>query len=203
MAMRGPSRSGVWVDDTITDARGRRWTLHAWVVVRRGRPVVGELRIFPAGMNPPALGDAWTGEARDVPPHGLESRLLHRVPVGSYGYRVVDTIRRTTHPLLRDFRQWMLPGSQALASRPRPRRNVGRDDRFYSELAAAYVARLAEGSPSPVKDIAAARPGETTAHIRDMLHEARVRGLLSKGQAGKRDGLLLPRAIALLQRARA
>jgi hypothetical protein len=91
----------------------------------------------------------------------------------------------------------ILPGADTVAPRPRERRNVGRDDRFYARLAAEYVQRLAAGSVHPVKDLAAKR-GETPGRIRDQLHEARVRGLLSKGEAGKRGGYLLPRARQLL-----
>ena len=74
---------------------------------------------------------------------------------------------------------------------------MGRDDAFYARLAMEYVERFAVGSLSPVKDGAAKR-GETAGRIRDLLHEARVRGLLSKGEAGKRAGYLLPRARQVL-----
>jgi len=77
------------------------------------------------------------------------------------------------------------------------RRSVGRDDAFYARLAVEYVQRLAAGSARPVKDVAAKR-GETAGRIRDLLHEARVRGLLSKGEAGKRGGYLLPRTRQVL-----
>lgn len=191
----------MWLRDTITDAHGAPWAVDAWVVVRRGRPVVGEIRVSPAEPASREPGKPWSGEAASVPPRGLERRLLVKVPVGAYATGMVARASRTSNTTERELSIWflnyMLPGSGALARRPRPRRAVGRDDLFYAELADAYVQRLDEKSMSPVKDIADAR-NETPAHVRDLLHEARVRDLLSKGSPGKRAGYLRPRALALL-----
>jgi hypothetical protein len=85
-----------------------------------------------------------------------------------------------------------------VAPRPRPRRSTGRDDLPYARLARDYVTAN-RGSRSPVKDLAEAR-GERPARIRDMVHEARERGLLSPANSGVRGGVLLPRAEALLRR---
>jgi hypothetical protein len=205
----GPERGGGWVEgaDVITDAHGGRWRVGAWIVVRRGRPVIGELRVYPATPRARKPG-RWAGAPTDVPLRGLERRLLVKVPVGWYAPAIMAWVSQAaTRPggaaamyvggANLGWVEQVLPGATALAPRPRPERTVGRSDAFYAELAAAYVQRLAEGSVSPVKDLAAKR-GETPGRVRDLLHEARVRGLLSKGEAGRRGGYLLPRARQVL-----
>jgi hypothetical protein len=202
--MRVPGdRGGVWVSETITDRYRARWTVDAWVVVRRGRAVVGEIRVFPASGDERKPGVAWGGRAGEVPHRGLQRVLLKEVPVGKYGPTVSGLVRRAAvlpsgeADLYRALWDFTMPGAEALASRPRPRRNTGRDDAFYARLADEFINRLAAGSMSPVKDIAARR-GETQARVRDWLHEARERHLLSRAHPGKREGTLLPRAITLL-----
>jgi hypothetical protein len=210
MRISGPDQRtgvGAWVEDVITSPHGSRWAVAVWIVERRGRPVIGEVRVYPATPQTRKPG-RWDGTPRDVPVGGLERRLLVKVPLGRYAPAVMGWISAaatrpggapavyTTGPNL----AWVdriLPGAASLAPRPRPERPVGRSDAYYAELAAAYVERLAAGSVSPVKDLAAKR-GETPGRIRDLLHEARVRGLLSKGEAGKRGGYLTPRARQVL-----
>ncbi len=204
-------REGAWVADSITDEHGDRWTVEAWVTIRRGRPVIGEIRVFPAaGPAGRFPGDPWKGTPADVPRGGLERRLLVKVPVGRYVAFVMAQAAAAAmvpgpaqaaviagHGVNLAWLNKMLPGADTLAPRPRERRSVGRDDAFYARLGVEYVERLAAGSVSPVKDLAARR-GESPGRIRDLLHEARVRGLLSKGEAGKRGGYLLPRARQVL-----
>jgi hypothetical protein len=210
MRLSGPDREGAWLDDVITDAHGYRWTVDVWIAIRRGRPVVGEIRIFPAA-GPPRVtaGYPWKGTPADVPLRGLERRLLVRVPTGRYA--TIVQARAAAAALVSGpsagavtvqganlgWLNRILPGVETLAPRPRERRNAGRDDGFYARLALEYVQAIAAGSISPVKDVAAKR-GEKASRIRDQLHEARVRGLLSEGEAGKRGGVLSPRARQVL-----
>jgi hypothetical protein len=206
-------RDGSWVRDvTIRDAYGARWTADAWVVIRAGRLVVGEVRVFPLGSGSAKPGDPWKGSGRDVPRHGLERRLLRDVPVGRYAPVAEawvsqmaqqpdfapDAVPRVDLSVL----NLVLPGASTLAPRPRPRRNVGRDDLFYAGLAQEYVDRLADRSIHPVQDIARRRGIKKPALVRDWLHEARVRGLLSKARAGKREGYMLPAGLTLLRAAK-
>jgi hypothetical protein len=219
MKISGPDRAGAWVEDVITDPHGARWVVAAWVVAGRGRPVIGELRVYPATAQTGKAQTArkartareagqWDRTPSAVPPGGLERRLLVQVPLGRYVPAVMARVSEAaTQPggapavyATGANLAWVdkiLPGAASLAPRPRPERNVGRSDAFYAELAAAYVQRLAEGSVSPVQDLAAKR-GKTAGRIRDLLHEARVRGLLSQGEAGRRGGYLLPRARQVL-----
>jgi hypothetical protein len=212
MQLSGPDRErgGAWVSDVIGDDHGHRWTVDVWLAIRSGRLVVGEVRVFPAA-GPPRVtaGFPWRGTAADVPRGGLERRLLVRVPVGRFVLAVLARAAAaalvpgpsagavTTQGANLGWLNRILPGVETLAPRPRERRNVGRDDRFYARLALEYLQTIASGSSSPVKDVAA-KHGEKASRIRDQIHEARVRGLLSQGEAGKRGGYLLPRARQML-----
>jgi hypothetical protein len=85
-----------------------------------------------------------------------------------------------------------------VATRPRPRRDSGRDDVFYAVIARDYLDVLARGSRRPIHDLARARKLKAST-VRDMVHEARERALLSKSKAGIRGGQMLPRCIELLE----
>jgi hypothetical protein len=170
--------------------------------------VVGELRLFPAVSASARPGHPWTGAGADVPRHGLERRFLREIPVSRYapiaqawasqvaqqpGF-APDARPRLDLSLL----NVVLPGLSVTLSRSRPRRNVGRDDRFFALLAREYVDRLAARSISPVADIARRRDLKS-AHVRDLLHEARVRGVLTAAKPGRREGALTAYGLTLLR----
>jgi hypothetical protein len=73
----------------------------------------------------------------------------------------------------------------------------GLDDRYYAEVAQAYVRLIAGGSTAPVRDLAGEmNVADTTA--RNHVREARRRGILTKTERGKLGGVLTARAIELL-----
>lgn len=160
----------LWVEEKITGG----WFAQARMVVQGGRMVVAELRLSAISKTPPG---------------GITQEVVRRVSLGSFGPYVlaaksfVDTGR----------------AGRSIPPRPRPRRASGRDDLFYARLARDYVAAIKDGSRSPVKDLAERR-NEPLSRLRDMVHQARERGLLSCGGAGVRGGELLPRAKILLRR---
>lgn len=209
MQLRGPVGGGIWCQETIVDEHQGRWRVDAWVAPRGGRLVLGELRVLPAVGGKP--GEPWPLDAEKVPRFGLERRALGKVPVGRFvpqvlaGLSEAEALHSSGYKgpaplgmLVSSVLLALLPSVRALVRRPRARRNVGRDDEFYARLAAQYVERIRTGSTTPVKDIAARR-GDTVAHIRDLLHECRERGLLTPGVAGKSEGALTSRALALLK----
>jgi hypothetical protein len=210
MQLRGPAGGGVWARETIADEHGGRWHVDAWIAPRSGRLVLGELRVLPAVDGKP--GEPWLLDPEKVPRRGLERRVLqHKVPVGRFVPQVFAQLSEAEGLRAQGYKGpisvpvlvsttllALLPGIRALVRRPRARRSVGRDDDFYARLAAQYVERISAGSITPVKDIADQR-SDTTAHIRDLLHEARERGLLTKGTTGKSAGALTPRALAVLK----
>ncbi|MGH9380853.1 MAG: hypothetical protein ACRD2Z_09610, partial [Thermoanaerobaculia bacterium] len=80
----------------------------------------------------------------------------------------------------------------------RPRRGPkGWPDEDYARLADAYLKACESGSRSPVADVAAER-GMTADALRQALHRARRRGLLTRQTTGRAGGELTPRARALL-----
>ena len=81
---------------------------------------------------------------------------------------------------------------------PDPRRQPAGSDRFYATWAAEYV-RAAASSRSPVADLAD-KFREDRGRIRDWLHTARNRGLLSAGTKGLAGGKLTDKALAALGR---
>jgi hypothetical protein len=87
------------------------------------------------------------------------------------------------------------PSGPARVGRPG---SAGRPDRQYAEWAFRYAKKLAEGSRSPIKDLAAEH-GRSPGQVRDLIHDARVRGLLSKERQGRAAGSLTPKAIQLLR----
>jgi hypothetical protein len=100
-------------------------------------------------------------------------------------------------------------GSQMQRRRPG---RAGRTDSFYLVWAEAYVERLAAGSRRPVMDLAEHPPRPirgyvsnesevSAATVRDFIHQARERGLLTRSPAGRPGGELTPKARRMLKRA--
>lgn len=88
-------------------------------------------------------------------------------------------------------------GTDATEFRKKPRPGPrGRGDRFYSRLAAKYL-ELVETSPTPTRDLGRAYK-VSHSRARDLLHEARSRGLLTKTKQGQRGGQLTAKAHNLL-----
>jgi hypothetical protein len=198
-----------WIGYQEVDRQGAPWWAAARVAVRDGRVLIGELRVFPdTGDVAAAREGEWSHDVAAVPPHGLEAQTLKQLRLGSVPAFLLAFLSRGAQDpteiwrkVARVFNSLILPGSETLV-RPRPRRATGRDDRFYAALAAEYTDAIGAGEKHPVKALAA-RHGEPSAHIRDWLHEARVRGLLwreKNAKAGVPGGLLLPAALALLNR---
>ncbi len=162
---------GVWVEMILP---GGDWLARGRIVAAPdGPPVVVELRVTP-------VKDA-------VPKNGITQQVVRRVPLGTFAPFSVSASKsgdKSTDVVARP--------------RPRPRRAAGLDDRFYARLAREYLALLAQGSRAPIEDLAAEK-GEAVSRIRDRVHEARVRGLLSRSESGRKGGVLLPQALKLLE----
>lgn len=135
----------------------------------------------------------------DGPP--LTRRLMRDYPIGA-----IDTAARTH--MARWWREFdsgrseaarsaypVSPSAVAIDMR-RPGRR-GRPDVFYAELAAEYVAWLESPDDQTLTEFAQTR-FVSESQMRNLLHEARYRKLLSKSPPGKAGGHLTERAIALL-----
>jgi hypothetical protein len=210
----GISRERVEQADGLDDAWqeivvDEQWLAAVRLAMQDGRVVVSEVRVFPREREPGAgVAGLWSAEVLGpvavVPRGGLTSRLLRKVPLGEVPAHVVsvlsawDKVRGPLKALASDTVREGFPGV-VLNPRPRPERASGRPDVFYAQLAAAYVRAVTRGSRHPVAELAARRGGVDPAKVRDMLHEARERGLLSEGTQGKAEGHLLPRAKQILR----
>lgn len=210
-----------WIEVDIGDG----WRAAFRLVPYRGQPVIGELRVFPADRYPGREPGAWRAdvlgvraggaaplrkslpgrrEPVDCPAvrQGITARLLRRIPLGAHLRHAGEFMARLkiTHPNMgRDLAAWgfVRPGTTEKEVAPAQRRG-GRPDRFYALLAAVYVARIAAGSRRPVADLAARRK-LPTAVVRDMIHEARQRDLLTGGRQGAPGGQITARAEKLLR----
>ena len=191
---------------------GDRWIAACRIRAQDGQPVVAELRVFPSEPSRPVCGGRWSAEVRgdqaEVPPGGLTARLLREVRIGEH-------VRHFTKSLQGSLQTWRSPpiasGQPAPWGWPPERggfvppavRNIhrlgrkGRPDLFYAKLARQYVTRLRSGSARPVKEIATAQslPQE---RVRDMIHEARKRGLLTRFEQGRPGGELTERCNEVL-----
>lgn len=210
-----PGRTHVPGDRTLcaTDAWeeipiDQKWMSAARLVYQGDDLVIGELRIFPREQVAP-----WTWNGNEVDerfePSAWSAELLGivaRVPHGGLSARVLRKVRLREHArvLSEKLAQWARVAGYAghgfkvpATERPRPERRTGRSDIFYAKLAWEYVRALARDPRRPVALLAHKRklPKE---RVRDMLHEARERGLLSPGHRGRSGGALTTRAMNLL-----
>jgi len=183
------------------------WDSYVRFVAKDGHPVIAELRILPTLMGRPK--DAWItptlvdSDWLPEPPEGLTSRALRRVHLGralELAYeQLADWLRfeqRQEKPMPTKF-------TQEAVSAPRRPGSKGREDRFYAAVAALYVEALEQGSRKPVVDAAGTlsrkrRGTYDPAYVRDLLHVARQRGLLTRPPRGRAGGQLTDKGRAAL-----
>jgi hypothetical protein len=205
----------VWVVLPLDDD----WDSYVRFEADDGHPVIAELRVLPR-LDTPGVSahrdkqaDRWVtvtlGQAPEaaVPSGGLTARALRRVHLGRAIELAYEQLDRW---LERDQRHGSpLPSKFTREAVNVPRRpgRKGRDDRFYAVIAAAYVDALKRGSHQPVR--AAARTlSESSggiyepAYVRDLLHVARRRGLLTRPPKGRAGGELTEKALEALSEKR-
>jgi hypothetical protein len=188
------------------------WAAAYRLVMRRGRPVVAELRVFPSERRRDVAG-RWSEDPGSVPAEGVPGSALRRLKV-SDAIRLFGRFVRTweerygTETTERVFgRHGFRPRALRVAKRPG---RAGRPDEFYARWAAAYVERLAAGSGHPVSDLATRPPVriegfdlsdviQSRNTVRAIIQEARRRGLLSAGPAGRAGGELTDKAVHILR----
>ena len=174
------------------------WYVSAVFLEENGQLVMAELKVFPGpGTKTDARRSArrkpgdWSGRQdalREVPDGGVSARLLRCIRLTDLQQLVVAELRTTPGPA------WQRSGGARVGRVG----SAGRPDSQYAEWAFRYAKKLAEGSRSPIKDLAAEH-GRSPGQVRDLTHDARVRGLLSKERQGRAAGSLTPKAIQLLR----
>jgi hypothetical protein len=206
----------VWVAERLENGWAALYRFEA----QDGYPALGELRVVVAPD--PVLGpQAWQrlvrdGSSESVPAGGLTSRGLRHLHLGKAQEQArwfVDQFG----PGLKWTRNADAPRGAGLAggtyddlgyqpeavSEPRRPGRRGRDDFYYAEFAELYVDALASGSSRPVADVAdkLSRNGQTytAAYVRDVIHQARRRELLTTAPPGRPGGHLTEKARGVLQ----
>jgi len=202
-------RAETWVEEQLEGG----WIAAYRLMAKAGRPLVAEVRLFPDDPPKSRGTGRWSEEPSAIPSEGVPGRALRalrlKVPLELFP-RFLRSLERD-----RKLAKQMLGGHGIkLGSEMRRRRpgRAGRTDSYYLVWAVAYVKRLAAGSRRPVKDLTEHPPkvitgyvsdGDVTseATVRDLIHQARVRGLLTGSPAGRPGGELTPKAERMLKRA--
>lgn len=195
-----PPTYTVYTFDTWLEARlGDEWIAAYRLVPQRGVPVIAEFRLFPAAerdaRSPQAEVDP-LAPAFDpfAPPGGISARLLRAVPIWAHRALMPQLIKTWRDLGVKEAEVWA--GVPVAPLRRSGRR--GRDDRFYADVAAVYVTAFEAGSRRPTVEVARRFEVPTT-NARDLVHEARTRGLLTGGgRRGQPGGQLTPKARTLL-----
>jgi hypothetical protein len=191
-----------------------RWVVTLVLDVVNGRLVVTELRLRargdgPFGSGPPVVpeGGITTPVLRKIPVARLVEEARVKAQASATGWAApAPTRKKKTKGAKRDPLDELLD-SQARALARAGRAETGRagrprtrDDEHYLVWAVAYARKLAEGSHAPVAEIARER-GVDRGMVRDRLHVARSRGLLTEVPEGARiGGELTDKARELLAR---
>lgn len=198
----------VWLKVPISDEEA--WIAAYRLVPREGRPVVAEVRVFPAEKGR-RKGGCWSvedlGHEAPVPPGGVPSALLRDVKIDQhlkeYWPKIIRQIRR-------QYGDDAVFGSGGMASRhgftqvaEEVRRRTGRrghDDLFYARFASGYIDQLARRSSTPTRDLAESLH-YSQSYVRDVISRARKRGLLTQSPRGRPGGQLTEKALQVLEQA--
>jgi hypothetical protein len=201
-------RKESWVEVPVGDG----WVAAYRIVPKGGRPVVGEVRVFPAERRREVAG-RWSERGPAVPDDGVPGRVLRELRLKDPHTRFPELLRSwedqhgeaATHRVFRRF-----GFSRRARTVPRRPGRAGRPEDFYLAWAVAYADRIRAGSRSPIKDLArrppvriegyVSRGGPTVAAgtVRDIVHRARTRGLLTESPVGRAGGELTAKAMRLL-----
>ena len=185
-----------WVEVPLGDA----WVAAYFLVLQQGRPVIAEVRIFPAEPQRPGAGQ-WSGHFlgvdASVPAGGVRSRLL-RLPLRTHQVwtdRFLASLRKRQGPDRFRDQRWL--GDHEFVPTPRTRRSTRRargrpslPNRAYAVVARAYDAAIQRKSRSPVKDVAAALNESSLGRVRSLIFKARAKGYLTQTIQGRSEGRL-------------
>ncbi len=196
---------------------------------RHGEPVIAELRIFPLEAARGRPAGRWSAEvlgieAKVPDERGISADLVRKISVGEHRQVGLEFWRwlrqlsaaaqtvseRRTIPLKLTRSLQALKGVPSLKvympapapKHPKRGRPPLRSDAFYARIALDYTERVAQGSPRPTAAISQAR-NLPQSKVRDMVHQARRRGLLSEGIRGRLGGQLTERGRKILEADRA
>jgi hypothetical protein len=154
------------------------------LALQGGRLAVSELHVTP--------------ERGELPRGGITSRILRYIPVHAHVQKVrredLEAVVLGTE-LAGMLRAFDAPASPPPATRP-GRRPVAPETLL--DVADAYARAVKDRSAQPTRDAAKAL-GMEMGRVRDYVHRARTRGLLTPTAPGRLGGTLTPRARAMLR----
>jgi len=208
--------SGVWAAFALEPGRPAGWQLLIRISEQDGRATISELSIL-AGAHPQANGESvefMSDEAFEalrrsavrepIPQGGINHRLLRSIRLANAFARASGALSAIDQESGGAVFQGSLLGRHSLRraalSQPAP---VGghheRTDLQLVRVAAAYLSAIQDGSISPRAEAARLLGrGWTPARVRDHLHTARNRGLLTDAPHGRAGGQLTPKGQQLL-----
>ena len=176
------------------------WWVYAVYLLVDGEPTLAELRVFPEDGRDEdeeahdfgEWSQSLSGLASTTAP--LTSRLLRDLSL--------IALKNAAKPGLEQMNlgegRFKTIADSFVTSESKPGRK-GRSDDHYLPIAIRYADLIAQGDRSPVETLASQlklRP----AQARDLIHEARVRGLLTKGQRGRAGGVLTEKALEIVNK---
>jgi hypothetical protein len=189
---RNPNDPSGMVHATFHPTR-QGWS--AWqidiVIIPNGR--IREMKILPNSIGRPVLpgGEPTYDEDRD-----LTTSMFRELPIAAMRRAALDYIRQELEPFDRSKRGQREPNARRWVTEwDRPGRR-GRPDYDYAVLAEKYVRLLSERRPI---EVLAEREQISPAHVRNMLHEARRRELLTRVGQGRAGGELTEKAMRELE----
>lgn len=204
---------GPWIEAPI-DAD---WVAAHRLIIQNGRPVIGEIRVFPRELafdketgkwleTRPTPG-AWSVEERgvdaEVPLGGITSGVLRGVRMGHHAEILRDYFKASARRLGRPLKKLLDSPFDGLAANPAAGRR-GRPATSIQEIARIaekYVEKVNGLNRDPVR-LVAELEGMKVGRVRSMIHRARELGLLTRDagprQQGRAGGQLTPRAQALV-----
>jgi hypothetical protein len=181
---------------TWVEVDAGEWTI-AYRVVEVGQTrEIAELRIFPtAGRTTPG---EWTSDPATVPARGLTATVLRQVQLREHRFLIEHDGSLSITPPAYDGIADDLVVLQLL-DRPAMRARWGHDI-YYAALARLYAKLVEGGERNPNKRIGSL-VGRPPTQIRDALHQARVRGMLTPPpQPRVPGGTLTPKTRKALER---
>jgi hypothetical protein len=187
-----------WIEVPVGDS----WIAAYRFKVQDNRPIIAELRVFPAEA-PPAGGawppGTWSGTwspNAPVPGRGITAGLVKNDLRISIPFDFIADARATAQEFAEEYYRHQRAAEERRGPGRKPLPPV-----FYARVARDYVDAIERGSWRPAQDVADARR-ISAGLVRAYLKRARDLGLLSAAQAGQPGGKLTAAARAVLDEAR-
>ena len=196
---RGRPAKNCWIEADLSGG----WRVAYRLAAQNGRPIVSEVRVYPAEGGAQAGG--WSGEelgmeATTVPSGGLTATLLREVRLGAHlleGKRALEWAKTKTRARDRDvslvtvwLRRLGLKSLRPPEKKPGPGR-LGRPHHEVAQVARDYARAVSRDSRHPIQDVHATHDHLSLDQLRDVVRRARqLRYLTPSAGRGRMGGVL-------------